>query len=135
MLLKVREKKARREAERQRQRREREAEREAREEARRRQQKEEARRKREAQKQEELLQQEMAKLRRQLEERKRREQLVRQRCERSGHGEKPHSEGSITLIDYQFRPEMLNILFFEKHWLYFVGCYHSARWWCEKLQH
>lgn len=88
MLLKVREKRAQREAEKQRQQREREAEREAREEARRKQQKQDTRRKREAQKQEELLQQEMVKLRRQLEERKRREQLLRQRYSQGSHSQK-----------------------------------------------
>lgn len=91
----MREKRAQREAEKQRQQREREAEREAREEARRKQQKEDTRRKREAQRQEELLQQEMVKLRRQLEERKRREQLVRQRYSWGSHSQKLISSVSV----------------------------------------
>lgn len=77
--LKVRENRARREAERERQQREREAQRGAREEAKRREQGEETRKKLEARRQEEMVQQEMVRLRRQMEERRGLEQLVRQR--------------------------------------------------------
>lgn len=79
LLLKVRENRAQREAERQRQQREREAQRDAREEAKRRVGREETMKKKEAQRQEEMLQQEMVRLRRQMEERRPLEQLVRQR--------------------------------------------------------
>lgn len=77
--LKVRENRARREAERQRQQRERVSQLGAREEAKRREHEEEARKKQEARRQEELVQQEMVRLRRQMEERKTLEQLVRKR--------------------------------------------------------
>ena len=79
MPLKVRENRARREAERQRQQREREARRDAREEAKRREREQETRKKQEARRQEEMVQQEMVRLRHQMEERRGLEQLVRLR--------------------------------------------------------
>ncbi|KAM3593051.1 uncharacterized protein V6R79_005140 [Siganus canaliculatus] len=77
--LQVRENRAQREAERLRKQREKEAQRGAREEAKRREREEEARRKQEAQRQEEMVRQEMVRLRHQMEERKDLERLIRQR--------------------------------------------------------
>lgn len=77
--LKVRENRARQEAERQRQQGEREARRDAREEAKRMEREEETTKRQQARRQEDMVQQEMVTLRRQMEERRGLEQLVRQR--------------------------------------------------------
>ncbi|XP_026794011.3 coiled-coil domain-containing protein 191 [Pangasianodon hypophthalmus] len=75
----VKERRAQRDAERERQRREQEAQREALEEAKRLEREEQRKRKQEAQRQEELLQKEVVRLRREMQEKKSMEQLARKR--------------------------------------------------------
>ena len=104
LSLKVRENRARRDAERQSQQREREAQRVAREETKRRKREEEVKKKQEAHRQEELMQQEMVQLRRQMQERKGPDRVIRQRY--GLHSNRQPSAEVVTTTRYSKLPQV-----------------------------